>query len=40
MWYEAERVKGNREANNRIQTAMKEAKKHWIGNQCDEMKLA
>ena len=39
MWYEAERVKGHRKANNRIQMVMNEAKKHWIGNQCEEMEI-
>ena len=37
MWHEAERVKDNREANNSIQMAMKKAKRHWIGNKCEEM---
>ena len=38
--YEAERAKEYREANRRIQKAVKKAKEDWIGAQCEEIKLA
>ena len=38
--YEAEGAKGYREANRRIQKAVKKAKEGWIGAQCEEIELA
>ena len=35
--YEAERAKEYREANRRIQKAVKKAKEDWIGDQCEEI---
>ena len=35
--YEAEGAKQYREANKRIQKAVKKAKKDWIGAQCEEI---
>ena len=35
--YEAEGVKEYREANRRIQKAVKKAKEDWIGAQCEEI---
>ena len=35
--YEAEGAKGYREANRRIQKAVKKAKEDWIGVQCEEI---
>ena len=35
--YESERAKEYREANKRIQKAVKKAKKDWIGAQCEEI---
>ena len=36
-WYEAERAKEYREANKRIQKAVKKAKEDWICAQCEEI---
>ena len=36
-WYEAEGAKEYREANRRIQKAVKKAQKDWIGAQCEEI---
>ena len=36
-WYEAEGAKEYREANNKIQEALKKAKEDWIGAQCKEI---
>ena len=36
-WYEAEGAKEYREANRRIEKAVKKAKKDWIGAQCEEI---
>ena len=38
--YETEGTKEYREANKRIQKAMKKAKEDWIGAQCEEIELA
>ena len=38
--YEAEGAKEYKEANRRIQKAVKNAKEDWIGAQCEEIKLA
>ena len=35
--YEAEGAKEYREANRRIQKAVKKAKEDWIGSQCEEI---
>ena len=35
--YEAEEAKEYREANRRIQKAVKKAKEDWIGVQCEEI---
>ena len=37
MLYKAEGAKEYREANRRIQKAVKKAKEHWIGAQCEEI---
>ena len=36
-WYEAEGAKEYREANRRVQKAVKKAKEDWIGAQCEEI---
>ena len=36
-WYEAEEAKEYKEANRRIQKAVKKAKEGWIGAQCEEI---
>ena len=36
-WYEAEGAKEYREANRRIQKAVKKAKEDWIGAQCEKI---
>ena len=36
-WYEAEGAKEYREANKRIQKAVKKVKDDWIGSKCDEI---
>ena len=36
-WYEAEGANEYREANRRIQKAVKKAKEDWIGAQCQEI---
>ena len=35
-WYEADRAKEYREANRRIQKAVKKEKEDWIDAQCEE----
>ena len=37
--YEAERAKEYREANRRIQKAVKKAKEDWIGDQCEDSEI-